>query len=94
MLTSRSEGGSSVTSSPPIRIVPAGRHLQAGDHAQRRRLAAAGGAEQRDEVPGLDGEGHGVDRDDVAVALGDGAQLDRRRIGVRSSCEALLRGRA
>ena len=33
-----------------------GRRLEAGDHAQSRRLAAAAGAEKGDELAALDGE--------------------------------------
>ena len=36
--------------------------LEAGDEAQRRRLAAAAGPEQRDRLAGADAEAHIVDR--------------------------------
>ena len=43
-------GGLYVMSLPSIVIVPGGRLLEAGDHPQRRRLAAAGWAEERHEL--------------------------------------------
>ena len=61
MLTSRS-------AAERLRHVPAAdqdlaraRHLEAGDHAQGRGLAAARGPEQRHELAGLDRERHVVD---------------------------------
>jgi len=48
--------------------------LEAGDHAQQRRLAAARGPEQRDELPLVDFEAHVGDREGapaVAVAAGE-----------------------
>ncbi len=47
------------------------RQIEAGDHAQQRRLAAAGGPEQREEFAGLDGEAHVVDGGEVAEAARD-----------------------
>src|SRR3546814_10837885 len=47
----------------------AGRHLQAGDHAQRRRLAAAARPQQGHELAGLDREGDAVDGDHRAERL-------------------------
>ena len=44
--------GVPVTSSPPKRMLPGVGPLEAGDHPQRRRLAAAGWAEQRQELAG------------------------------------------
>src|SRR6266566_1414871 len=60
-------------------------------HAKRRRLAAARRPDQHGDAAGGGGEAEMVDRDGVAVALGDLAQLDRRattfghsaRIGTR-----------
>jgi hypothetical protein len=49
--------------------VPRGRPLEAGDQAQRRRLAAAARAEQGEELPGGDLEVDRVDRDHVLEAL-------------------------
>src|SRR5207244_1214266 len=47
------------------------RLLEAPDHPQRRRLAAAGRSEQREEAPALDVEAQPVDRDDIVEALRD-----------------------
>src|SRR5438045_3125294 len=46
-----------------------GRLLEAADHPQRRRLAAAGGSEKREEAARLDLEAEIVDRDDVLEPL-------------------------
>ena len=54
---------------PPMRIAPRSGCFQAGDQAQRRRLAGAGRAEQHDELAVLDVERQIVDGDDVAEAL-------------------------
>jgi hypothetical protein len=56
--------------------------LEAGDEAQRRRLARAGRAEQREELPARDVERDRIHRDDVAEAAGqvDEADVDARRI--------------
>ena len=60
-----------------------GRLLEAGDHAQRRRLPAAGRAEERVERAASDLEVHGVDGGDVAEALGDVADVHVRDVGAR-----------
>jgi len=44
-----------------------GRELEAGDHPQRRRLPAAGGTEEREELAVLDVEVERVDRHDLIV---------------------------
>ena len=49
---------------------------EAGDQPQRRRLARAGGAEQREELALGDVEVDAVDGGEVAVALGQAAQAD------------------
>ena len=56
-------------SSPPSVMRPRVRLLEAGDHAQRRRLARARRAEQREELAVRDVQVDVVDRDDVAVGL-------------------------
>jgi hypothetical protein len=61
-------------------------HLEAGDHAQRRRLAAAGGPQQREELAGLHVDrdvARGVDLalDLVGEALGDAIDGDADRRG-------------
>ena len=67
-----------------------GRLDQPVHHAKRRRLAAARRANQDADAPGGSGEAEMVDRDGVAVALGDLAQLDRRAatFGHRTSMTA------
>ena len=47
----------------------AGGQLEAGDHAQGRRLARAGRAEQREELAGADVQVHARDRHDLAEGL-------------------------
>ena len=46
-------------------------HFQPGDDAQQRRLAGAGRAEQRDQLPGGALDGDVVECDEVAEPLGD-----------------------
>ena len=55
-----------------------GRDLEPGQHHQRRRLARAGGPEQRDELAGRDIERDVVDRDHGAVSLLDAVEDDAR----------------
>ncbi len=50
---------------------PGGRLLEAADHAQGGRLAAAGRAEHREELAALDLQREVVDRDDLVEALRD-----------------------
>ena len=69
-------GGLRVMSTPSIVIVPAVGMLEAGDHPQGRRLAAAGRPEERDELAALGGQVEVLHRDDVAEALLDAAQLE------------------
>ena len=59
----------------PTRIAPGGRVLEARHHAQRRRLAAARRAEQREERAGRDREVEVVDRGHRAEALGQPDQV-------------------
>src|SRR3979409_2711132 len=57
----------------------AGRRLdEARNQAQRRRLAAAGGAEQAHEPAESDGQSNIVDHREIAVALGQPPQFNRR----------------
>jgi hypothetical protein len=49
---------------------------EARDQPQGRRLAAARRAEQADELAMLDAQRHAVDRDGVAVVLGEALQFD------------------
>ena len=60
VLTSRLYGGRPVTSRSPSWIRAGRRLLEAADHAQRRRLAAAGRPEQREELPRSDLERRGA----------------------------------
>ena len=59
-----------------------GRCLEPADHPQRRRLAAAGWAKEREEFPGLDLEVDVVDDHGLAVALDDidKADVDGRHV--------------
>jgi hypothetical protein len=59
-------GSRSLTTSPPIRSVPPEIVLEPRDHPQRRRLAAAGGADEDDEFAVLDRQ---VDAVDVVMRL-------------------------
>ena len=55
-----------------------GHVLEPGNCAQERRLPAAGGADESEELAILDPERHGLDRDDAArEGLGDALKLDR-----------------
>src|SRR5439155_903252 len=57
-----------------------GRREEAGDALEQRGLAAAGGPEQREELPGRDVEMHAIDRGHRPIAAGDAdqAQIGRR----------------
>jgi hypothetical protein len=50
--------------------------LEAPDHAERRRLAAPGGAEEGEEAAALERERNVVHRDDVVEALGHGIETN------------------
>ena len=78
--------------SPAISMTPSSGVLEAGDEAQRRRLAAAAGAEQRDRLAGADGEAHPVDRRGRPEPLDDVAELDDR-LGVVAACGPAISGR-
>ena len=54
------------------------RLLEAGQHAQQRRLAAAGAAENREELAAMDVERHPVDRRDAVEQLRHVADLHQR----------------
>ena len=54
MAMSRSLGGTSFTSRPPMWISPSVGVVQPGDHVEQRRLAAARGADQDQELAGVD----------------------------------------
>ena len=78
MPKSRCAGGSRDTSRPPISMRARVLHLEAGDHAQQRGLAAARRTEEADELALLDVERDVVERREGAEALGDAldAQMD------------------
>ena len=56
---------------PSTRMLPGGRLLETCQHAQQRGLAAARGAQQREEFALLDVERDVVDGDEIAELLGD-----------------------
>jgi hypothetical protein len=56
----------------------AGRQLEAGDHPQGRGLAAAGWAQERDELTPLGGEVEVLDCGHLAEPLLDTGQLEER----------------
>ena len=58
------------------------RLFEAGDHPERRGLAASRRAEEAVELAVLDAQVHPVDRDDVPETLGDVEELD---VGDRAS---------
>ena len=68
---SRFSGGSSFIALAGDDDVARGRALEAGDHAQRRRLAAARRAEQADDLARRDRQIDVVDGDEGAELLGD-----------------------
>jgi hypothetical protein len=66
-----------LTTRGPIRISPSGYLLEPGDHAQQRRLAAARGSDQHQELTVGDAEVDVIDREvSTAVDLGDLRELD------------------
>ena len=78
MFTSRSNGGTRRhVDSAELDVALVGL-LEAGDHAEGRRLARAGGPEQREELALGDVEVEPVDRDDVAVRAANAVQPHRR----------------
>ena len=71
------------------------RPLEAGQHAEQRRLAAAGTAQQAEDLLLVDVEGDVVDRDELAELLGDPLHLDEGlgvRIGPGLELELLVAG--
>ena len=76
--------------------VPLVRLLEAGDHAQGRRLPGARRAEHREELAFGDVEVEPVDRNDVAVRAADAAQPHRgaRRVALFCSSSRSLRRQA
>ena len=75
---SRSRGGSPVTTRSSIRISPLVTGSSPADHPKGGRLAAAGGADEHQELARLDLEAEVVDRQHAAgEALGDVLEADR-----------------
>ena len=71
-------GGVSAISLPSKRIEPCARRREAGDRAQRRGLARAVRADQRDDLALLDLERDALERGDVAVVGVDVVELEQR----------------
>ena len=68
-----------------------GRRLEAGDHAQRRRLAAAAGPEERDELAALDRELEVLDHRVGAEGLADAVEFEEGHGGSLSACRRARR---
>jgi hypothetical protein len=60
----------------PMVIVPASAVSRPGDEPQVVDLPQPDGPEQRDEIAGLRGKAHAVDRRGAAPALGHGLETD------------------
>jgi hypothetical protein len=73
---------------PGDEYIALARLLETGDHAQRRRLAASGGAEKRQEFACTDPKVDAIGGDDLTEPLGDATELDDCRFGRqgRRSC--------
>ena len=71
-------GDASRSPRPSKRIEPVARRREPGDRAQRRRLAGAVGADQRDALALLDGQRDALERLDVAVVGVDVVDLEER----------------
>jgi hypothetical protein len=52
--------------------------FESGDHSQERRFPASGRPEQRQELPGFDGQGNIRDGDEFTESLGHGTDFDVR----------------
>ena len=80
MAMPRFDGGTSLTTSPPIFIVPLVMSSRPGDQAEERRLAAARRADEDDELALLDVEVDALDDVDVAKRLLDVGELNRGHV--------------
>src|SRR5271163_3594601 len=60
---------------------PASRRHQRGEDAKERRLAAAVGAQQSEDLTGAHLEAEAVERETLSVAMGQAVELDRREGG-------------
>ena len=77
------------TSCPSTRAVPVLGHQQRRQDSKQRRLSAAVRSDQAEELAGVDGEGHAVERRDGAESLDEGVDRDGvggRRLSHRSGC--------
>ena len=79
MAMSRSLGGTSLTTRPPISIVPALGLLQPGDDVEQRGLAAAGGADQHGELAALDVEVDALQHLQIGRSACDRPRMLKRR---------------
>ena len=79
MLSGRSYGGRPARSWPSSRMRAGGRRLEAGQHPQQRRLAAARGAEQREDLALGDVDADVVDGAVAVEVLDDVLDLEERR---------------
>ena len=70
--------------------LPRGRQLQAGDHAQRGRLAAARRAEQAEEVAIVDGEGRVLHRGEFGEGLVQVLNANLGHVGQSGSFETSM----
>ena len=85
MLTGRRCGGTRADILAVEQDAAFARRLEAGEHAQQRGLAAAGGPEQREELALPDVERERVDRDHRAEALADRLEAHQRGLPPCSS---------
>ena len=79
MLSGRSYGGRPARSWPSSTMRAGGRRLEAGQHPQQRRLAAARRAEQREDLALGDVEADVVDGPVAVEVLDDVLDLEKRR---------------
>ena len=86
---SRSFGATELTIRPSMRISPSLTRFQAGDHGEQRRLAAAGRADERDELARLRLEIDALQHLDRAEALGEPRDGQRRHVSLASFDGAL-----
>ena len=78
MAMSRSLGAMSLTTRPPISIVPALALVEPGDDVEQRGLAAAGGPDQHGEFTALDVEIDPLQHFQIGVPLRQGTNAQRR----------------
>ena len=64
------------TALPNSQACPVGGRQQAAQHLHRRRLAAAVGAEEAEDLTALDPEADMIDRNEIAESLRQAVRLD------------------